>query len=93
MSDIETGILPLFSTHKSKLQKTYRNPIIYALELQVEMRREGLTQADLARKHGISRARVNQWLAFLRIPARDRSRILAMGDHWKKKLVSERALR
>ena len=40
----------------SKYNKTYRNPIIYAQELAEEMRREGLRQSDLARKHGISRA-------------------------------------
>jgi len=65
-------------THNSKNKKTYRNPIIYAQELQDEMRREGLTQADLARKHGISRARVNQWLSLLWLPLKIKKQILAM---------------
>ena len=51
-----------------KPQKTYRNPIILAQELMQEMSREGLTQAELARKHGISRARVHQWLSLLKLP-------------------------
>ncbi len=41
----------------SKPQKTYRNPIIYAMELKEEMRRERLTQAELSRKLRISRER------------------------------------
>lgn len=80
-------------THNSKNKKTYRNPIIYAQELAEEMRREGLTQAELARKHQVSRARVNQWLSLLQLPVKVKSRILAMGDHWEKRLLSERALR
>ena len=80
-------------THNTKHIKTYRNPIIYAMELKEEMSREGLTQAELSRKHGISRARVNQWLALLRLPTGKRMRILAMGDRWKKRLLTERALR
>lgn len=33
------------------------------MELVEERRREGLTQAELTRRHGLIRARVNQWLA------------------------------
>ena len=77
----------------SKDKKTYRNPIIYAQELQEEMRREGLSQAEFARKHGISRARVNQWLSLLKLPQRDKKRIMAMGDHWSRQLLTERQLR
>jgi len=84
--------LPL-RAHNSKLMKTYRNPIIYAMELKEEMRREGLTQAELARKHGLSRARVNQWLSLLKLPKRESERILSMGDHWERRLLTERALR
>jgi transcriptional regulator with XRE-family HTH domain len=56
------------------------------MELKDEMDREGLTQADLARKHGISRARVNQWMSLLKIPIRLQQRICAMGDYWDKRL-------
>jgi ParB-like chromosome segregation protein Spo0J len=83
----------LNSRHKSNRQKTYRNPIIYAQELSEEMRREGLTQAELARKHGLSRARVNQWLSLLKLPKNEIRRILATGDHWNRRLVAERGLR
>lgn len=82
-----------YTTHKPKLQKTYRNPIIYAQELHEEMNREGLTQAELALKHGISRVRVNQWLALLKLPGKEIRRILAMGDSWERRLLTERGLR
>lgn len=81
------------STRKSKPRKTYRNPLIYAMELAEDMRREGLTQADLARKHGISRARVNQWLSLLKLSAGVRKMILEMGDHWERQVITERGLR
>jgi hypothetical protein len=42
------------------------------MELKEEMRREGVSHAELTRIHGISRARVNQWLALLRFQARDK---------------------
>ena len=63
------------------------------MELAEEMKQEGLSQADLARKHGISRARVNQWLSLLKLPEGERKRIRAMGDHWGRRVVTERRLR
>jgi len=63
------------------------------MELAEDMRREGLTQADLARKHGISRARVNQWLSLLKLSAGVRKMILEMGDHWERQVITERGLR
>lgn len=63
------------------------------MELAEEMRREGLTQAGLARKHSISRARVNQWMALLGLPDREKRRLQAMGDNWAHRVVTERELR
>jgi len=57
------------------------------------MSREGLNQADLARKYSISRARVNQWLSILKLPEMEKRRLLAMGDNWETRLVTERTLR
>ena len=76
-----------------KPKKTFRNPIIFALELQGEMRREGFSQSELARKHGISRVRVNQWLSLLDLPKLEIEKVLAMGDYWERRLVTERLLR
>jgi len=78
---------------KWKPRKTYRNPLVVAMEMAEEMRREGITQAELARKHDVSRARVNQWLSLLKLPAGERKRILAMGDHWERRVVTEREMR
>jgi hypothetical protein len=80
-------------TRISRQNKTYRKPLIYAMELAEEMKREGLTQAGLARKHSISRARVNQWLALLGLPDREKRRLQAMGDNWECRMLTERALR
>ena len=77
----------------SKPRRAFRNPLVVALELAEEMKQEGLTQAGLARKHGISRARVNQWLALLRLPEGERKRVLAMGDYWDRRVITERMLR
>jgi transcriptional regulator with XRE-family HTH domain len=63
------------------------------MELAEEMSREGLNQADLARKHGISRARVNQWLSLLKLPEKEKRIVLALGDNWNRRVLSERALR
>ena len=63
------------------------------MELEAEMKNDGLTQAELARKHGMTRARVNQWLSLLKLPEGERRRILAMGDHWARRVVTERRLR
>ena len=63
------------------------------MELAEEMKRENLTQAELARRHGMTRARVNQWLSLLKLPEGERKRILAMGDHWDRRVVTERMLR
>jgi len=63
------------------------------MELSAEMRRERISQSELARRHGMTRARVNQWLSLLRLPVGERRRILAMGDHWGRRVLTERSLR
>jgi len=63
------------------------------MELKEEIRREGLTQAELARKNGISRARVNQWLSLLKLPKSKIERVIAMGDDWARQVITERSLR
>ena len=52
-----------------------------------------LTRADLARKLGISRARVTQMLNLLKLPEDLKEEIEAMGDYWERRLVTERMLR
>ncbi|RKZ06531.1 hypothetical protein DRQ25_13740 [Candidatus Fermentibacteria bacterium] len=61
------------------------------MSLMMEM--EELSQADLARKLGLSRARVTQMLNLLGLPEMLISEIEGMGDNWSKQLVTERQLR
>ncbi|MBN2585914.1 MAG: helix-turn-helix domain-containing protein [Candidatus Fermentibacteraceae bacterium] len=63
------------------------------MELADEMKKEGLTQTELARKYGISRARVNQWLSLLGLSDREKGRLQAMGDNWDRRVITERGLR
>jgi len=67
--------------------------MVLALELAEEKKRDGISRAELARRHGLSRARVTQWLSLLDLPRIEIERVLAMGDYWEKRLVTERELR
>ena len=57
------------------------------------MEMEELSRAELARKLGLSRARVTQILNLLKLPDSLISEIEEMGDHWIRQLVTERQLR
>ncbi len=76
-------------------QKTrcYRNPVIFAMELQAEMSTDHLTRQQLADRHGISLDRVIQWLALLKLPQAQLEEIKVLGDHWEHRVVTERELR
>ena len=53
---------------KRKPKKAFRNPIILAREMALMMEIEGLIRAELARKLGLSRARVTQMLNLFNQP-------------------------
>jgi len=76
-----------------KVKKTFRNPIIQAKEMQLEMEYHNLTKAQLARKFEISRARVTQMLNLLKLPEELIVEVEEMGDYWDRRLVTERILR
>jgi len=76
-----------------KPRKTFRNPMVLALELAEELKRDGISRAELARRHGLSRARVTQWLSLMELPRIEIERVLARGDYWDRRLVTERGLR
>jgi transposase-like protein len=63
------------------------------MELHDEMTRGGISQAELARRHGLSRVLVHQWRALLELPEKDIERLKAMGDNWGRRLITERRLR
>jgi len=67
--------------------------MVVALELAEELKRDSISRAELARRHGLSRTRVTQWLSLLQLPLGERRRLQAMGDSWKSRLVTERKLR
>ncbi len=52
-----------------------------------------MSQAELARKHGLSCARVNHRMTLLKLPGKEIKPILEMGDHWEPRLVTEQTLR
>ena len=76
-----------------KHKKTYRNPLVYAMELQDELVRDNLTRKRLAERNVISSGRVTLWLCLLKLPEETQKQIEALGDNWEKQLVTERELR
>jgi ParB-like chromosome segregation protein Spo0J len=77
----------------SKPTKVFRNPLLYAMELRDRMLAEGINRAELARRLGVSRARVTQWLDLLALPGDVQRKAEAMGDNWNRQVVTERELR
>jgi hypothetical protein len=77
----------------SKPTKVFRNPLLYARELRDRMAREGINRAELARRLGVSRARVTQWLDLLELPERVLREAEALGDYWNRQVVTEREMR
>ena len=73
--------------------KKYRNPVIYAQELQDEMVCDSLTRKQLAERYGVSSDRITQWLCLLKLPEEKKREIQALGDHCDRKITSERKLR
>ena len=81
------------NTTKKKAKKTFRNPIMQAKQMKLEMELNNLTKALLARKLGISRARVTQILNLLKLPKELIREVEEMGDYWERRQVTERMLR
>jgi ParB-like chromosome segregation protein Spo0J len=77
----------------SKPIKVFRNPLLYARELRDRMARERINRAELARRLGMSRARITQWLDLLELPERVLREAEALGDNWDRQVVTERELR
>ncbi len=78
---------------KPKPVKTYRNPVIHAMELRDRMVAEGINRAELARRIGVSRARVTQWLNLLELPEDALHEVEEQGDNRSRQVVTERMLR
>lgn len=74
-------------------KRVYRNPIIYAQELQEEMEQNNLTRKQLAARHGLSSDRITQWLCLLKLPEEKLKEIEELGDYWDRQVFTERELR
>jgi len=84
-------LFPENSTSSPK--RTYRNPVIYAREIQQEMVRDSLTRKQLADLHGVTSDRITQWLCLMKLPEDKLREIEDLGDNWARKVVTERQLR
>lgn len=67
--------------------ESYENPIEKALEYSRMMKEENLSQNGLAKKLGISRVRVSQYLNLLKLPQEQQAYIIA---HGKEEQITER---
>ena len=79
---------------RTKPIRTYRNPVFLAREWKKMLESgEYVSQSDLARKVGVSRARVNQMLRLLKLPPEILESINRMGDPLTSRKITERNLR
>lgn len=78
---------------RSESPRRYRNPIAMAKEWRALMSGESLTQADLASRLKVSRARVTQVMNLLDLDPKDMATIVALGDPLPLRVITERALR
>ncbi|MGQ9628669.1 MAG: hypothetical protein ACUVV0_17415 [Anaerolineae bacterium] len=79
---------------KHRPSRFYRNPVYLAQEWQEALLNgDGSCPADLARKLGVSRARVTQMLRLLNLAPEVLKAIAALGDPLPSPIVTERRLR
>jgi hypothetical protein len=76
-----------------KSTTVFRNPMLYAMELRDRMLAEGINRAELARRLGVSRARITQWLELLELPEQVLRDAEALGDNWSRQVMTEREIR
>ena len=69
---------------------SYVNPIVKAKEYQEVLEKEGIGQAELANRLGVSRVRVSQMLNLLKLPKDRQDYVL---KHGRDELITERMLR
>ncbi|MBN1355364.1 MarR family transcriptional regulator [bacterium] len=76
-----------------KPRKLYRNPLFLAQEWRKRMQERALSQSELAREMGVSRARVSQILNLLKLPEDVLVEVRNLGDSMERQRVTERMLR
>ena len=79
---------------KERILPVYRNPIYVAKEYARMIKTgEAKGESDLARKIGISRVRVNQFIKLLKLDALIIQSIEKLGDPLTSRIITERMLR
>ena len=79
---------------KGRILPNYRNPLYVAKEYTRMIETgEAKSESDLARKMGISRVRVNQFIKLLKLDALIIQSIEKLGDPLTSRIVTERMLR
>ena len=74
--------------------RTHRNPVFLAREWKKMLESSKYaSQTALARKLGVSRARVNQMLRLLKLPPEIQESMIRMGDPLPSRKITERKLR
>ncbi len=89
-----TIYFPEESQKVEKPRRNYRNPIYLAREyVNIINTGQAKSEADLARKIGISRVRVNQIIRLLKLDSQIIKQIEKLGDPIKSRIITERRLR
>jgi ParB-like chromosome segregation protein Spo0J len=74
--------------------RTHPNPLLVALKYKSLLNTPGIdSQANLARKVGVSPARISQMLRLLKLPQEIQQAVIRMGDPLPPREVTERKLR
>lgn len=77
---------------RSERPRQYRNALVVAQEWHALMTECSLSQTDLARKLGVSRARVTQVLRLLDLDPKVAATIVALGDPLPRQVITDQAL-
>jgi len=86
----------IFEAERRRIRpvRTYRNPLILALKYKSLLNTTSIgSQTRLARKVGVSRARISQFLRLLKLPHAIQQSVIRMGDPLPSRKITERKLR
>jgi hypothetical protein len=74
--------------------KTYPNPLLLAQHYKHLLNTPGIgSQTALARKIGVSPARISQFLRLLKLPPDIQQQVIEMGEQLPSRVITERKLR
>ena len=83
-----------YQRRRIKPTRAYRNPLVLARDWDKMLRSgECASQTALARKVGVSRTRISQFLRLLKLPQQIQQSVIRMGDPLPSRKITERKLR